>query len=84
MFYLDNQQLKIAEMVRRFHAAQRQIHIKTRTSGAACFAVSADGIRRTWQMSGQRRWSQLSWSGHRQNPSLIHRLRFGITEMAQE
>jgi hypothetical protein len=48
MFYLDNQQLKIAEMVRRFHSAERQIHIKTRTSGAACFAVSADGIRRTW------------------------------------
>ncbi|WP_428844568.1 hypothetical protein [Mycolicibacterium hodleri] len=30
MFYLDNQQLKITEMIRRFHAAQRQIHIKTR------------------------------------------------------
>jgi hypothetical protein len=48
MFYLDNQQLRIAEMIERFHAAQAQIHIKTRTSGAACFAVSDDGIRRTW------------------------------------
>jgi hypothetical protein len=48
MFYLDNQQLKITEMVRRFHAAQRQIHTKTRVSGAACFAVSDRGIRRTW------------------------------------
>jgi hypothetical protein len=48
MFYLDNQQLKITEMIRRFHAAQRQIHIKTRSSGAACFAVSDSGIRRTW------------------------------------
>lgn len=48
MFYLDNQQLRIAEMVKRFHAAQPQIHIKTRTSGAACFAVSDEGIRRTW------------------------------------
>ena len=48
MFYLDNQQLKIVEMVRRFHAAQKQILIKTRTSGAACFAFSDRGIRRTW------------------------------------
>lgn len=48
MFYLDNQQLRIAEKVRRFHAAQTQIYRKTRTSGAACYAVSADGIRRTW------------------------------------
>ncbi len=48
MFYLDNQQLRIAEMIRRFHDAQAQIHIKTRTSGAACFAVSDEGIRRTW------------------------------------
>lgn len=48
MFYLDNQQLKIADMVQRFHAAQTQIHSKTRTAGAACFAVSVNGIRRTW------------------------------------
>ena len=48
MFYLDNQQLKITEMVRRFHGAQKQIHIKARSSGAACFAVSDNGIRRTW------------------------------------
>ena len=48
MFYLDNQQLLIAEMVRRFHAAQAQIYSKTRTSGAACYAVSDAGIRRAW------------------------------------
>jgi hypothetical protein len=48
MFYLDNQQLKIDEMVRRFHAAQVQIYRKARKSGAACFAVSATSIRRTW------------------------------------
>ena len=48
MFYLDNQQLKIAEMISRFHSAQRQIYVKTRTAAAACFAVSEDGIRRTW------------------------------------
>ncbi len=48
MFYLDNQQLKIAEMVRRFHHAQRQIYRKVAAGGAACYAVSATGIRRTW------------------------------------
>jgi hypothetical protein len=48
MFYLDNQQLKIAEMIRRFHASQRQIYRKVQAGGAACYAVSASGIRRTW------------------------------------
>lgn len=48
MFYLDNQQLKITEMVRRFHDAQRQIYRKAEAGGAACYAVSAKGIRRTW------------------------------------
>jgi hypothetical protein len=48
MFYLDNQQLKIAEMVRRFHNAQEQIYRKATAGGAACYAVSVAGIRRTW------------------------------------
>lgn len=48
MFYLDNQQLKIAEMVRRFNHAQKQIYRKAEDGGAACYAVSARGIRRTW------------------------------------
>jgi hypothetical protein len=48
MFYLDNQQLKIAEMVRRFHNVQRQIYRRAQSAGAACYAVSAVGIRRTW------------------------------------
>lgn len=48
MFYLDNQQLRIAEMVRRFHTAQAQIHRAARRGGAACYAVSTNGIRRTW------------------------------------
>lgn len=48
MFYLDNQQLKIAEMIQRFHNAQRQIYRKVEAGGAACYAVSAKGIRRTW------------------------------------
>lgn len=48
MFYLDNQQLKIDEMVRRFHNAQHGVYHRARTSGAACYAVSANEIRRTW------------------------------------
>jgi hypothetical protein len=44
MFYLDNQQLKIDEMVRRFHNAQVQIYRRARIGGAACFAVSATGF----------------------------------------
>jgi hypothetical protein len=75
---------QIDEMVTRFHAAQRQLHIKTRTSGRARFAVSADGIRRTWPQVGTRPWSPLSWSGHRPNPSLIHRFCSGIIEIAHE
>lgn len=48
MFYLDNQQLPIAEMVRRFHGAQAPIYRATERRRAACYAVSANGIRRTW------------------------------------
>lgn len=48
MFYLDNQQLRIIEMVRRFHEAQAQIYRRALAGGAACYAVSATGIRRTW------------------------------------
>lgn len=48
MFYLDNQQLKVKEMVRRFHSAQHQIYRRALIGGAGCYAVSANGIRRTW------------------------------------
>jgi hypothetical protein len=48
MFYLDNQQLPIAEMVRRFHGSQAQIYRATELQRAACYSVSATGIRRTW------------------------------------
>lgn len=48
MFYLDNQQLPIAEMVRRFYGSQAQIYRATERKRAACYAVSATGIRRTW------------------------------------
>lgn len=48
MFYLDNQQLTITEMVRRFHHSQAGIcRVATRRE-PACYAVSANGIRRTW------------------------------------
>jgi hypothetical protein len=48
MFYLDNQQLPIAEMVRRFHGSQAQVYRARRRKRAACYVVSATGIRRTW------------------------------------
>ena len=48
LFYLDNQQLKIDEMVRRFHSSQEQIYRRIANGGPAIFAVRADGLRRTW------------------------------------
>jgi PIN like domain len=48
MFYLNNQQLPIAEMVRRFHGAQVPIYRAAERRRAACYAVTAHGIRRTW------------------------------------
>lgn len=48
MFYLDNQQLLIVDMIDRFHSAQKQIYRRATAGGAACYAVTAKGIRRTW------------------------------------
>lgn len=48
LFYLNNQQLKIVEMVARFHAAQAQIYRAARRGGPAAYAVSAVGIERKW------------------------------------
>ncbi|WP_255182562.1 hypothetical protein [Rhodococcus sp. WWJCD1] len=48
MFYLDNQQLRLDEMVRRFDRSRIQIYQKTRQVGAASYAVGSKGIARTW------------------------------------
>jgi hypothetical protein len=48
LFYLDNQQLRIAEMVERIHAARDAIHRAVSRGGPAIYAIGADGIRRTW------------------------------------
>ncbi|UGQ09509.1 toxin-antitoxin system, toxin component, PIN family protein [Yinghuangia sp. ASG 101] len=48
LFYLDNQGLPIAEMVRRLHAAQDAIHRAVARCGPATYAVRVDRIERTW------------------------------------
>jgi hypothetical protein len=48
LFYLDNQRLLRAEMVRRFHDAQSRVYAAVLRGGPAAYAVNADGIRRTW------------------------------------
>lgn len=48
LFYLDNQRLLRAEMIRRFHNARDKIYRAVRRGGPAAYAVNADGIRRTW------------------------------------
>jgi hypothetical protein len=48
LFYLDNQQLMVAEMVRRFHHAQRAIYRAVARGGPRAYAVGARGIRPTW------------------------------------
>lgn len=48
LFYLDNQQLRTAEMVQRFHASRHAIHQAIEKGGPATYAVGADGIRQTW------------------------------------
>ncbi|MGW4849420.1 PIN-like domain-containing protein [Nocardia brasiliensis] len=44
LFYLDSAQLVVAEMVRRFHAAQSKIHKAARRDGPAAYAVRSSGI----------------------------------------
>lgn len=48
LFYLDNQCLVRAEMIRRFHGARQHIHRAVVRGGPAAYAVNAVGIRRTW------------------------------------
>lgn len=48
LFYLDNQQLPLAEMVRRFHEARQKIERRVRRGGPAAYAVTVDDVRKTW------------------------------------
>lgn len=48
LFYLDNQQLRIDEMVRRIHGAQAAIYRAVARGGPACYAIGVEGIRRTF------------------------------------
>lgn len=48
LFYLDNQQLRVAEMVRRFHDPQRAIYRAVARGGPRIYAVGVAGIRPTW------------------------------------
>lgn len=48
LFYLDNQQLPISEMVRRIHGAQQEIYRAAEKEGPAAYAIGLEGIRRTW------------------------------------
>ncbi|MFI0943599.1 toxin-antitoxin system, toxin component, PIN family protein [Streptomyces sp. NPDC021020] len=48
LFYLDNQQLRIDEMVRRIHRAQPEIVRAVGRKGPAAYAIGELAIRRTW------------------------------------
>jgi hypothetical protein len=50
MFYLDNQQLSIDEMVRRIHMNQTKIYslARRRRSVAACYPVDDRGAHKRW------------------------------------
>jgi PIN domain-containing protein len=48
LFYLDNQQLRIAEMITRLEENRSRIEQAARRGGPAICAISADRVRRTW------------------------------------
>lgn len=48
LFYLDNQTLRIAEMVARFDVNRSTIERAVRRGGPAMYAVRAEGLRKTW------------------------------------
>jgi hypothetical protein len=48
LFYLDNQQLLVDEMVRRIARAEAEIIRAVTRGGPALYAIGADAIRRTW------------------------------------
>ncbi|MFH8656307.1 PIN-like domain-containing protein [Streptomyces afghaniensis] len=48
LFYLDNQSLRIDEMVQRIHHAQAQIYRAVTRGGPAIYTIKNDGINKTW------------------------------------
>ncbi|MGW5613078.1 PIN-like domain-containing protein [Streptomyces sp. NPDC003877] len=48
LFYLENQSLRIDEMVQRIHQAQAQIYRAVRRGGPAIYAIKNPGITKTW------------------------------------
>lgn len=48
LFYLDNQQIRVAEMVARFHRSQAAIYRAVERGGPRIYAVGAAAIRPTW------------------------------------
>ncbi|MFC8422636.1 toxin-antitoxin system, toxin component, PIN family protein [Streptomyces sp. NPDC057236] len=48
LFYLDNQSLRIEEMVQRIHQAQAQINRAVQRGGPAIYAIKHDGIGKVW------------------------------------
>ena len=48
LFYLDNQQLRVEEMVQRFLRAEGAICRAVERGGPAIYAVGPETVRRTW------------------------------------
>ncbi|WP_329055849.1 hypothetical protein OG873_23070 [Streptomyces violaceus] len=48
LFYLDNQQLRSAEMVERLVACRDATHRAVEKGGPAAYAVRHDRLERTW------------------------------------
>lgn len=48
LFYMDNQQLRIDEMVRRIHQAKGSIEGVVARGGPAIYAIKQAGITKTW------------------------------------
>lgn len=50
MFYLDNQQIKIDEMVGRIHMNQSKIYSLARRhrGEGACYAINDQGVHKRW------------------------------------
>ena len=48
LFYLDNQRIRSAEMVARFHRSQLSIFRAVERGGPRAYAVGERGIRPTW------------------------------------